>query len=379
MRGPDGAAPRDGWLDAVSPEREPAPTAAALVDSARLGLVAGLAAGVTTYADTSASGGSMPAMRELGVRGIVYQELSGPAPEQRADALAGLAESVARLRTAASDLVRVGVAPRSVHAVHEDLLIDACAYALGAGLPIAIPVAESEAEIAFLREAAGPLADALRARGVGVVRRAHSPVHLFVELGIDIAHPLLVHCVQLDPSDVAFIAERGCPVAHCPSSNAASGHGVAPVAELLAAGATVALGTGAAARGGRVDLRGEARVAALLQRARTRSASAVPAAQALELATLGGARALGLDAVVGSLEVGKDADLAAFSLGDAGVPTPDPAESAVFARPGRVASFVAVAGRPLVRDGRVLGADPDLARRAGAAGAALAGWRGGAA
>ena len=347
-----------------------------LVDCARLGVVEGLAAGITTFADTSASGASLRAMRALGVRGVVYQDVVGPAPEHHDEALAGLRAAVDRLRAHESDLVRVGVSPHSVYSVHEDLLIDACAVALGERLPIAIHVAESAEEIEFLREARGPFAELLRERGIPVVRRAYSPVHLLVELGVDIAHPLLIHCVQLEPSDIAFIAERGCPVVHCPGSNAKLGHGIAPVVELLAAGAVVGLGTDSVASSNRMDLLDEARLAALLQRVRTRSPAALPAATALRLATLGGARALGLDDRVGSLAVGKDADLAAFSLADArGTPVQDPAVAAVFALAGRPATFVAVAGEVLVRDGRVRGDDPALRARVADAGRRLAASR----
>ena len=353
LRGLLARVPFDSWLPAIARARAAGLGEDALLDAARLGLAEGAAAGTTTYADVGATGASMRAMREAGVRGIAYVEVTGAAPDERAPALAGLADAVRRLRPESTELVRLGVAPHSVHAVGEDLLVDACAFALGARLPIALAVAESGAEIAFLREGGGPFAERLRARGIDVFRRAHSPVHLLVELGIDIARPTLVHGVRLDASDVAFVAERGCPVVHCPSSNAALGHGVAPVVELLAAGAVVGLGTGVG--GGGMHLLDEARVATLLHRARLADPDALTNAQALELATLGGARALGLDAVVGSLEVGKDADLAAFPLTGTGW-ADDPA-AALLAVPGRSASFVAVAGRPLVRDGRLLAGD----------------------
>src|SRR5205823_5778464 len=113
----------------------------------------------------------------------------------------------ARLRALETPLVRVGVSPHAVYTVHEDLLVDACAWAIEEGLPVAMHVSESEAELQFLREARGPFADALRARGIEVVRRSHSPVHLLVELGIAaVVRPLLIHGVLFDASDVQFVA-----------------------------------------------------------------------------------------------------------------------------------------------------------------------------
>jgi 5-methylthioadenosine/S-adenosylhomocysteine deaminase len=170
--------------------------------------------------------------------------------------------------------------------------------------------------------------------------------------------------VRFDASDVHFVAEYGCPVAHCPASNAKLGHGIAPLVELLAAGAVVGLGSDSVASNNRMDLLDEARHAVLLQRARTARHDAIDARRALELATLGGARALGIDDRVGSLEAGKDADLAAFRLDEPrGVSAGDVESTLVFSLAGRPAWLVTVAGRELVRDGRLRGADPALGDR----------------
>ncbi len=48
---------------------------------ARWGIVEGLVAGITTYADTSASGVVVQALNEMHVRGIMYQEIFGPSPD----------------------------------------------------------------------------------------------------------------------------------------------------------------------------------------------------------------------------------------------------------------------------------------------------------
>ena len=364
------------WIRTLTRARADVLDDARLLDAARLGVVEGLAAGVTTFADTSASGAPMRALIEAGARGIVFQEVFGPSPAQREESMAGLRAAVARLREIETPLVRVGVSPHAVYTVDEDLLLDACAFAVGEGLPVAMHVSESREETDFLREASGPFADGLRARGIDVVRRAHSPVHLLVELGVaQVARPLLIHGVTFDPSDVHFVAEYGCPVAHCPASNAKLGHGVAPLVELLAAGAVVGLGSDSVASNNRMDILDEARQAVLMQRARNGRHDVLAARQALELATLGGARALGLDARVGSLEVGKEADLAAFRLEEPrGITAGHVEATLVYSLAGRTAALVAVAGRELVRDGRVLGVDPALAARVAETTAALRAW-----
>jgi 5-methylthioadenosine/S-adenosylhomocysteine deaminase len=377
MRGLLPGMPFVPWIRALTEARSAVLSDEAMLDAAHWGIVEGLLRGVTTYADTSASGVVVRALRDRGVRGIMYQEVFGPAAEQRVVALATLRARLDALRPFETDLVRLGVSPHAPYTVHEDLLIDATAYAVGAGMPVAIHLAESEAEIAFLREADGPFAEGLRARGIPVVRRSHSPVHFLKELGVTIARPLLIHCVQVDPTDIDFIAEYGCPVAHCPASNAVLGHGIAPVREMLDAGIVVGLGSDSLASNDRIDLLEEARLAMLFQNARLARPDALTPADAVTLATLGGARALGLDARIGSLEPGKDADLAAFSLADGrgGSMAGDPWDAALTATSGP-AALVTVAGHERVREGRVLGSDTaPLAARVAESMAALAAWR----
>jgi len=372
------------WIRTLTQARAAVLDDAAMADAARVGIAEGLQAGITTYGDTSSSGVTLGVMREMGVRGIMYQEVFGPDAAQRESALAGLAAAVTRLRPLETPLVSLGVSPHAPYTVHDDLMVDAVAYAIAERLPIAIHLAESADEIAFLREGTGPFADLLRARGIPVVRRAHSPVHWLLELGVTIAQPLLIHCVQLDESDVAFIAESGCPVAHCPASNARLGHGVAPLRAMLDAGIVVGLGSDSVASNDQMDLLAEARLAMLLQNAVGRRPDVVDAPRALELATLGGARALGLADRIGTLDVGKAADLAAFPLdappgvarGGAGR---DPIASLILALPGTAARLVTVAGEARVLDGRLVTppspAWAHAADRVRASTEALAAWR----
>jgi 5-methylthioadenosine/S-adenosylhomocysteine deaminase len=88
---------------------------------------------------------------------------------------------------------------------------------------------------------------------------------------------------------------------------------------------------------------------------------------------MGGACALGLADEIGSLEPGKSADLAAFPL-DHLVPTYDPAVAAVFSLGGKGAAFVAVAGVPVVQDGRLAKANAGLPDRMRAIGERLRTW-----
>jgi 5-methylthioadenosine/S-adenosylhomocysteine deaminase len=348
-----------------------------LVDAARLGIVEGLRAGVTTYGDTCHSGAVLPALCDTGVRGIMYQEVFGPDPGECDASMVELSDRIHAARALETPLVRIGVSPHAPYTVSDELYQAATRFATDASLPMALHIAEAEVESQLVERGQGRFADGLRARGIPVGPRAQSPVALLERLGVLEARPLLIHCVRLTPLDIERIARSGSTVAHCPAANAKLGHGIAPVRELLEAGVRVGIGSDSVASNNRVDLLEEARLAVLLQRARLARHDALTTHDALYLATLGGAQVLGLDDRVGSLERGKDADLAAFGLDSPrATPIHDPEAAALYALRGDDARFVTVAGRVLVRDGAVLGAaaDPALAERVQQQAEALKAW-----
>jgi cytosine/adenosine deaminase-related metal-dependent hydrolase len=172
----------------------------------------------------------------------------------------------------------------------------------------------------------------------------------------------LAHCVHLDDAEVRRFGETGTGVAHCPSSNARLGAGIAPVAPLLRAGAPVGLGVDGAASQEGGELAGELRQALYVARLRGGPA-ALTAAQALELGTVHGARCLGRDDELGTLEPGKLADLALWRLDGldrAGIA--DPVAALVLGAPPR-ADLVMVDGEIVVEDGELRTADVDTLAR----------------
>src|SRR5581483_2311931 len=153
---------------------------------------------------------------------------------------------------------------------------------------------------------------------------------------------LCAHCVDVEAEEIELLAARDVPVAHCPRSNALLGCGIAPLAELRAAGIRVGLGTDSPASTPSFDVFEEMRTAVAAARARERRGDALGAAEALELATLGSARALRLEREVGSLTPGKRADLTVLDLaGSPYDPVEDPAVAAVFGgSPARVVETI---------------------------------------
>jgi 5-methylthioadenosine/S-adenosylhomocysteine deaminase len=317
------------------------------LDAARAGIAEGVRAGVTTYADTCDSGVAARAMREAGVRGIMYQEVFGPAAELCEDSMRGLAAKLEQARRDASALVAVGVSPHAPYSVSDELFTRVARLAREASLPVAVHIAESEAESRLVVHADGPFADSHRARGITTTPRGRSPISLLERTGVLGARPLLIHCIRVDAADVAAIARARCGVAYCPASNAKLGHAIAPVADLLDAGVPVGLGSDSVASNNRMNILEEARLAVLMQRTRTSAGDTLTAQTALEMATIRGARALGLDDATGSLEPGKRADLAAFRMIPGVRPEADPVTTALFTLPASAAALVAVEGRVL--------------------------------
>jgi 5-methylthioadenosine/S-adenosylhomocysteine deaminase len=142
------------------------------------------------------------------------------------------------------------------------------------------------------------------------------PIQRMANLGLLGPNLVAAHCVHLLENEIELLAEYGCHVAHCASSNLKLASGIAPVAALLAKGVNVGLGTDSVASNNRLDMLSEMRLSALLAKGLSEDATAVPAYQALQMATINAAKAMGMDHKIGSIEVGKLADLTAVRLSD---------------------------------------------------------------
>lgn len=143
-----------------------------------------------------------------------------------------------------------------------------------------------------------------------------NPLTRFANLGLLGTRLTLAHCVHVNDSDMQLMADYGCHIAHCPTSNLKLASGIAPVAKCNALGINIGIGTDGAASNNRLDMFAEMRMAALLAKGQSGDATVIPAHQALEMATINGAKALGLEGQVGSIELGKQADLIAVNMAE---------------------------------------------------------------
>jgi 5-methylthioadenosine/S-adenosylhomocysteine deaminase len=157
------------------------------------------------------------------------------------------------------------------------------------------------------------------------------PLERLARLGLLGPNFIGVHAVHVNDAEIDLLAQHGCHVAHCPTSNLKLASGIAPVTQFAAAGVNLGFGTDGAASNNRLDMFAEMRLAALLAKGASGDATTLPAAAALKAATLDAARALNLDDRIGSIVPGKRADLVAVDLNNlSGQPVFDPVSLLVY-------------------------------------------------
>jgi cytosine/adenosine deaminase-related metal-dependent hydrolase len=239
-------------------------------------------------------------------------------------------------------MCRVALAPCSPFSVTDTLMLKSAELARKHGVRLHTHLAETLDEERFCRDTHG-----LR------------PLAYMERLGWLGADVWYAHGIHFNEAEIARMGETRTGVAHCPSSNLRLGSGIAPVPELLEAGAPVGLGVDGSASNDCSNMLLEARQALLVQRIRA-GVSSTTALSVLEVATLGGAAVLGRDDI-GSLEPGKAADLAAFDSRDIALAGAmhDPIAALVFCATQRRAHGVWVNGRRVVEQGSLIGAQED--------------------
>jgi len=321
-----------------------------LLVSSICGAIEAAGAGITCVADSSSSAvQSMRALKEVGLRGIVYQESFGPDANLAEENVAKLRDQVREMRVLETEQVRAGVSPHAPYTVSAHQIELISKLAAEENLPVMMHTAESESERVFLIEGSGPFADGLKKRGIQWEAPGVSTIRYLHERGLLETKPLLAHCINVDEEDLRLIKAAGAGVAHCPRSNAKLRHGRAPFRKFLQTGLNAGLGTDSVASNNNCDILEEARFATLMARL-DRDVDPMPAQEALFAATLGGARALGLDQRIGALEPGKQADIAI--VGMAGMhqePVSNPIDALIFSSSGRDVVLTVVAGKVVYR------------------------------
>jgi cytosine/adenosine deaminase-related metal-dependent hydrolase len=239
-------------------------------------------------------------------------------------------------------MLRIGVAPCSPFSVTRDLLVQAAELARDKGARLHTHLCETVDEADYCRD-----------------HFDCTPVEYMESVGWLGPDVWFAHVVHLDDAGITAMAASGTSAAHCPSSNARLGSGIARVRDMRDAGVVVGLGVDGAASNEACSLVAELRQAVLVARARG-GPTALKVREALELATVGGAQVLGRQKEIGSLEVGKLADVALWRLDTlAHIDIADPVAALVLGAPPPL-DLLLVNGEVVVERDRLVRVDEQV-------------------
>jgi cytosine/adenosine deaminase-related metal-dependent hydrolase len=361
-----------------------------LLVSALLGAVEAILSGITTVGDPMDLGTSLDAVLETGLRGVLYQEVFSPRPEESDTALSALNDKMCLLQNRIriwgknennlyptgltrsintefaamrKGRVSLGVSPHAPYTVSAPLIRKVHALAQSQGLPVCIHIAESQDETQFIEQGAGPIKTAWQQRGIAWSAPGCTPIEYLHRLGVIGENTLLVHCIRLGEGDLKILQTARPSIAHCPRSNWKLRHGSADLKGFFQAGLRVGLGTDSVASNNNMDFFEEMRAAFFnpswsygSQSEGTSGPSSVAAADILRMATVGGAEALGLDSQIGSIEKGKQADLIVVDLSQVhSQPVFSPVTTLVFSACASDVRMTMIGGEILTEERKVLG------------------------
>lgn len=368
--------PLEVWIPRVAPDVDPPAVSPRLVylRTMLMGMEA-LRGGATCIHDDTADGSGLdPSLLEamfsayddLGIRascsvGAINRPLldalpfAGDAPAS----LAALLGDVPRLDVAdylekcdeavrrfhgRSGRLRIVIAPSAPQWCTDDFLVGSAEFAQRHDLGFHLHALETKTQAVAARS--GP---------------SGSVVSRMADLGVLNEHTTLAHAVWVSGQEIDILGEAGCTVVHNPASNLKLASGLAPVPQLAAAGVNLALGTDNPSAGDAVSMFDVARLAALLSEAWALSPESwLTAGAVLEAATMGGARSLRIAHEIGSIAAGKKADLLLLNLGSlAFTPLNDVLNQVVYCDSGASIEYVIVAGRVVVKRGRIQTVDEE--------------------
>jgi cytosine/adenosine deaminase-related metal-dependent hydrolase len=306
-----------GWIRSVVAVRRQRPSS---IPPVRQGAAETIAAGTTLLADI-VTDPAVPAAYPADGPGVVaFHEVIGLLSGQAGERLETARRFLDELDEwdASSAVLARGLSPHAPYSVGPELYHALVELAASRGVPVAVHLAETLAELELLRDGRGELVEMLDGFGVWsdrAIPRNSRPLDYLKPLAA-LDRALVIHGNYLDADEIAFIAANPqLTVVYCPRTHAFFGHRPHPWRDLLARGGGVAIGTDSRASNPDLSVFDE------LQFLR-RSFPEVDPQLLLQLGTLAGAEALGFAAVSGSLTPGKSADLAIVALPESGPTDP---------------------------------------------------------
>jgi 5-methylthioadenosine/S-adenosylhomocysteine deaminase len=278
------------------------------------------------------------AVEDAGLRAVTAAPLiddDDPAKSERACSDAD--RSLERIAETGGTLARPGLAPHAIYSVSERSLRWVAERSAELEAPVQIHLSETAAEV-----------DAcVAAHGV-------RPAEWLDRCGLLGPNTVLAHGVHLNEAELELIAERDATVVTNPVANLKLAVG-GPFPYLAARerGVRIGLGTDGPGSNNSLDLLADVKAFALLQKNAAADPAAVTAAEAMEVAT--GRRSPLLHGRV--LESGARADFLLVRTDSPELSLGELQAGLVYAASGSVVDTTVVAGRVLMRDREIEGAD----------------------
>jgi aminodeoxyfutalosine deaminase len=277
-----------------------------VTESIAVGIGESIAAGTCAIGEiATAEDAAYPDETQLSLE--VFLEVIGFSRARADSALVAVNERLAL----SSGKGSLGLSPHAPYTVSPALLRNLVALARGRDLPVAMHLAESRQELEFLASGTGAFQELLEWRSMWdaeAIPRGTTPTD-YLEMLAEAPRALIVHGNYLESGALEYLAEHRerMSVIYCPRTHAYFEHPPYPLAEMLALGVHVAIGTDSRASNPDLSVWRE-----MQQVARTHSL--ISPATILELGTLSGAKAIGQADHCGSITPGKYANLTAFVL-----------------------------------------------------------------
>ncbi|MDX6222899.1 MAG: 8-oxoguanine deaminase [Frankiales bacterium] len=229
------------------------------------------------------------------------QRDGSPMPDEMLEARDDILTDSVRLVAAHHDRsweskLRIALGPHSVFGATSGLMRDVATLA-------------EQLDVRLHTHLSGDRADDAYSLGLHGMR----PVDWFESVGFMSSRTWVAHAFFPDPAEIVRLGTAGVGVAHCATAGLMMSVGIAPVAELLAAGVPVGVGVDGSSNGDASSMWMEARMALVANRFRSGPA-AFAARDVLAMATRNGAACLGRTGEIGELSVGANADIAVWPV-----------------------------------------------------------------
>ena len=244
--------------------------------------------------------------------------------------------------------IRAAVSCSAPHRVTEDYLWALADISRNLDLPFYMHVLETKVQRVF-----------------GDLHLGRSLLQFVHDRGVLDRRTNVIHGIWLDEADLSLVAEAGAVIAHNPVCNLRLGSGIMPFRKIRDFGIPVCIGTDEAIADDSINLWTAMKVAGLIHNITDPDYRKWPAAdEILSCVFEGGARAMGLEDQLGAIAPGYQADIALLDLNEIPfTPLNDVQRQLVYCENGSSVRMTMVAGKILVREGRVCSVDEESIKR----------------